>query len=367
MKIAVISVTKQGDEIYKNIKDTLNKNEIYKNSNLDLSSENKNKNELSDIDLYSKSSICNFELKNITEKVFENYEAIIFISSTGIAVRAISKFLKGKDKDPAVLVIDATGKYVISLLSGHLGGANELTLKISEILKAQPIITTATDNLGVVAPDVLAKENQLIIDDLKAAKQGASLLVQGEMLLLYDEENKIKAPKGYVICNENFDIENCEDRKIVKFEDSNKVNFIVYVTNKFKIPCEKNFLKLIRKNIILGIGCRKDYNPLKLRENILKLLEENNIDYRSVKAITTIEVKKNENAILEAVKYFNCDLKIFTVEEIKTVEGNYKGSDFVKQNVGVRAVCEPCVELYGGKLITGKLSIEGMTFCAGKV
>ncbi len=151
MKISIINVTKIGNDIAYKIKEHI------------------------DADLYSKYVIeklerQGFNFKEIVKKSFEDYDAIIFISSTGIAVRAIAPFIQSKDKDPAVIVIDSTGKYVISLLSGHLGGANELAEKIARVLEAEPIITTATDNLNIKAPDIIAKENNLVIEDLKKKK-----------------------------------------------------------------------------------------------------------------------------------------------------------------------------------------------------
>ena len=124
-------------------------------------------------------------------------KGVIFISSTGIAVRAIAPFLEGKDKDPGVVVVDLSSKYAINILSGHLGGGNELTLKVAQILNVQPIITTATDNLGIIAPDVLAKDNDLIIEDLKKAKYIASLLVDEKTIGIKDDYNIIKISKGY--------------------------------------------------------------------------------------------------------------------------------------------------------------------------
>ena len=174
MKTAVISVTKAGDIIAAKLKDKF------------------------DIDLYSKETIEIFNIRQVAKKAMEEYKAVIFISSTGIAVRAISDYIKGKDKDPAVLVIDSSGKFVISLLSGHLGGANELTIKVSEILNSTPVITTATDNMGIVAPDMIAKNNDLVIDSLKDAKVIAALLVDSKKVGFVDFKSKISIPNGYI-------------------------------------------------------------------------------------------------------------------------------------------------------------------------
>ena len=329
MNIGVISVTIQGDEISKRLSEFFH------------------------VTLFSKNAIPNFNLSSVTKELMEKYEAIIFISSTGIAVRAIAPYLKSKAIDPAVIVIDSTGSFVISLLSGHLGGANELTLKLAKCIKALPVITTATDNLGLIAPDIIARENHLIIDDLKKAKIISSKLVAGKIVAFIDENNEISLPKGYT-------------------ESIEGAEGLVYVTNKQTLPETERTtyfetLKLIRKNIILGIGCKKDFPVDKMRESVLSILKQYNLDIRAVKFVATVEVKKNETAILELNKFFKSELNIWSIEEIRRVEHKYVGSNFVQKTIGARAVCEPCAELSGGILLTGKIACNGMTICIGEI
>ena len=327
MKIAVISVTTAGDKISDEIKKYFS------------------------VDLYSKNNVEGFKLKDAAKKAMSNYKAVVFISSTGIAVRAISSYIKSKDKDPAVIVIDSSCKFVISLLSGHLGGANELTCKLASILKAVPVITTATDNIGVKAPDVFAKENGLLINDLKDAKYIAALLVEGKKVGFIDEDKLLDVPKGY---SSNLD----------------NIEGLLYITNKYKVS-EENFksiktLKLIRKNVVLGIGCRKNFDSKQMIETVKKLLLDYNIDERAVKIVTSYDIKREEKAIIELAKFLKAQFKTFTKEDIKSVEHKYKGSNFVEERVGVKAVCEPCVELARGKILVNKLNLSGMTLCIGK-
>ncbi|GAA0179464.1 cobalt-precorrin 5A hydrolase [Clostridium sediminicola] len=326
MKTAIVTFTNQGDLIA----EKLNKH--------------------MDIDLYSKKKQEDFNFKEVSKKLMKEYEAIIFISSTGIAVRAISPYLISKTEDPAVVVIDNSSKYVISLLSGHLGGANELTLKLAKILDAAPIITTATDNLNKVAPDMIAKDNNLIINDMKEAKVIAADLVQGKKVAFLDEKNLIGLPKGYI-------------------SDLEKHSSLVCVTNKEMLSCNKDkfILKLIRKDIVLGIGCRRNYDPEIMIVNVLRTLKENNIDRRSIKSVATVEIKKDEKAIIALAKELNAELKIFTVEDIRKIQDKFDGSDFVEKTIGVRAVAEPCVELAGGMVTIEKLKLNGMTFSAGEL
>jgi cobalt-precorrin 5A hydrolase len=326
MKTAIVTFTNQGDKIA----EKLNKH--------------------MDIHLYSKKQQPDFNFKEVAKKLMNEYNEIIFVSSTGIAVRAIAPYLISKTEDPAVVVIDNTLKYVISLLSGHLGGANELTLKLAEILGAEAIITTATDNLNIVAPDMIAKENNLIIEDMKKAKSIAADLVEGKKVGFIDDKNQIKLPKGYI-------------------DDLKESHSLVYITNKDKIDNfkEKLTLKLIRKDIVLGIGCRKDYDGETMLENVVRTLKENNIDKRSIKTIGTVEIKKDEKAIISLAKELNAELKIFTIEDIKEIQDKYDGSSFVEKTIGVKAVAEPCVELCEGKLIIKKMKLNGMTLSAGEI
>lgn len=318
--ISIISVTEKGDEIAYKLKENF------------------------DSDIYLKSKLKDFKLDNVTKECFKKYKAIVFLSSTGIAVRAISKYLKGKDVDPAVIVVDVCNNFTISLVSGHLGGANKLTYEISNVLGNIPVITTATDNMDLIAPDILAKNNNLIIEDLKKAKVIAGRLVNKETVYFKDDENKIDCPKGYI------ETEDVKDN-------------IVWITNSLK---EKdNVLKLIRKNIILGIGCRKDTDSKKLSDFVRNVLLENNLDKRSVKLIASIDVKKNEKAILDLAKELNSKLKFYTKEEIMTVEEKYEGSSFVKATVGVSCVSEPVVDLSGGEIIIEKIKNNGMTLTVG--
>ena len=329
MKYAVITFTQQGDQIAEILASFIN------------------------IDLYSKKKQKDFNFKEISKKVMESYTGIIFISSTGIAVRAIAPYIKSKDKDPAVLVIDNSCNYVISLLSGHLGGANELTLEISKILKAEPIITTATDNLGIVAPDIIAKDNDFIIEDLKKAKHIASLLVEGKKVGFFDEKGIVPIPAGY-----SSSLENISGALYIGSSD---------IVNEYLQGNIVPTLKLIRRNMVLGIGCRKDFSSEKMKETVLRVLKEHNIDNRAIKSITTVEIKKDEVAINALAEYFNCQLKIFTTEDIRKIQHKFEGSDFVEKTIGVRAVSEPCTELSGAKIISSKMKLDGMTLCIGEI
>lgn len=290
-----------------------------------------------------------FDLKHVTNEAFMRTRKIIIIGSTGIAVRAIAPFISSKDVDPAVLVVDLGCNYVISLLSGHLGGANEFTLKVAKLLNAIPVITTATDNMGITAPDIIAKDNNLIIEDLKKAKYFSSLLVDKKKVYVKDDYDMVALGSGY------------------EKSESLRENTI-WITDKIKENEDvdyKKVLRLLKKDIVLGIGCRKNTSYKKLKEFIKKVLKENNIDIRCVKEIVSVDVKAEEQGIIELSQDIGCCFKTFSKGEIKNVHEKFEKSEFVLKTLGIYSVCEPCVELAGAEIIINKIKQDGMTLAVG--
>lgn len=321
MTMILISATQKGDEIGKSLKGT------YK-----------------DLDIITREEVVKQTIQAVSKRAIDKHEAIIFVSSTGIAVRAIAPWIKDKTKDPAVIVIDAQAKYVISLLSGHIGGANRLTREIARALGATPIITTATDGLGIVAPDLISSEYDLEIESMEKCKEISVHLIEGQKVAFIDEEDMIPIPKGYV-------------------EKDTGANHTLVVTNKAYVPGAS--LKLIRKNIILGIGCRKGIESDKMQAFILSELKQLNIHSLAVKEIVSIDIKKEEKCIIDLSSYLQVPFRVYSKEAINQVEGEFEGSDFVQEQVGVRGVSEPCVILAGGQIIQEKTKHEGMTLCVG--
>lgn len=331
--LAVICVTDNGEKIANKIKEKMN-------SKLNVS-------------IYSREIVKNKKINNIMKDIFCSVDFIVFISSTGIAVRSIASFIKNKKYDPGIIAIDNSAKYAISLLSGHLGGANEITLELSKVLGTQAVITTATDNLGIVAPDVYAKENDLVISNMGICKNIAASLVNGGKVGFLDESQLYLLPKGYE-----------------KYNDKEKYDALLVVTRKAKVILDvenSHVLRLIPKDIVIGIGCKKNYPCDTMSCNVKSKLTEMNIDSRAVSKIGTAWVKKDEKAIEALALELGCKLEVFSKDDISLVHNNYKGSDFVFKTIGVRGVCEPCVELMKATIIMNKVNINGMTMCIGRV
>jgi cobalt-precorrin 5A hydrolase len=334
LKLGIISVTTVGDKLAEKIRSRF------------------------EAEVYLSSQIQSIGIVETTGRLFKNCCGIIFIASTGIVVRAIASFIVDKTKDPAVVVIDSTGRFVISLLSGHIGGANELAKSIAEFISAVPVITTATDNLGIKAPDSFAVENGLIIESMDKAKLISSMLVEGKKVAFIDVNSprrcaqKMEVPRGYTQVMD-------EAEAVVMVTDSDEL-----VTKGFE---DKPVLRLIKKDIVIGIGCRKGFSPPVMLDCVYEKLKEFHIDKRAVKIVATAEIKREEEAVVNTARELEAELKVFSINHIKKVQEKFEGSSFVEKAVGVRAVCEPCVELCGAEILSGKIKCDGMTICIGKI
>lgn len=328
-------------------------------------------------------------------------DAIIFVGATGIAVRAIAPFICGKAVDPAVLVIDEAGRYVISLLSGHLGGANALARTAASLIEAEPIITTATDAESAFAVDTFAKENGFLLTDLRKAKEVSAKVLRGEKLRIYSDipmERLVQRPARH-------------EAELVPAQDIDRADIVIsYRTHILKPtsepdagasdrpsdasetqhpayqnaelsdartdavqvhslldrdsaasgsldisvkPAEKSSqaigLRLIAKRVHVGLGARKGVTQAEVAAAVATCLEDAGIDPRAVVALASIDLKKQEAGILAYSYESGVPFVTYTAEELRTVEGAFAGSSFVQSVTGVANVCERAAAYAAGR------------------
>ncbi|WP_099467969.1 cobalt-precorrin 5A hydrolase [Konateibacter massiliensis] len=305
------------------------------------------------------------DLQDWCERQFADMDGIIFIGACGIAVRTIAPFVKDKTKDPLVLVIDEGASFVISLLSGHIGGGNELTLEISRLLQATPVITTATDINGRFAVDVFAKREGLFITDMKMAKEVSAAVLEGQRIGLSTRlQIEGEIPKELVLPPVSdvvmpFDVFELN----LANDDENTIDTGICISYDEEKPFT-NTLNLIPKRFILGIGCKKNIESKKLEEFLLNLLQEVQISVHAIKTIASIDLKVDEACIRAFSDKYEIPFVTYTAEELKAVEGDFQESDFVKQVTGVGSVCERSAIKACRKpatLFMRKRAYEGMT------
>lgn len=328
-KIYIISFTKKGMELSLKLQNIYSEAEIYGK--------------------YPDENIkpLDKDIKSFVADIFYKSKAVIFISALGIAVRAVAPYITTKDKDAAVVVIDDTGKYVIPVLSGHIGGANEMAVEIADFIRAEPVITTSTDRNNKFAVDVWAKNNSLYITDISMIKEVSSRLLHNEKV-------------GFI-----------SDYKVCGFLPNgiaaeSKYECGIVISDKIEKSPFKYTMQLIPKEYMLGIGARKGADYKYLKEFVERVCKENNIDKRKILAVTSIDIKKDEPALNLLAKELNVPFITYSADELLKIHGEFTASDFVKNITGVDNVCERAVVCCGSEeIIMRKVCENGFTLSIG--
>ncbi len=333
MTVSIISVTENGRRLSQKICDNLiEKHTVTRYAFYKSCDEN---------------SVSFSDINSVAADIFDKSQAVIFVCACGIAVRSIAPFVRSKATDPAVLVIDDRGRFVIPILSGHLGGANAFAKAVAEKIGAVPVITTATDIGGKFSPDSSAKANNLMITDLSAAKEIASAVLKNEKIGLVSDYKCRNTPPEITLN------EQCRTGICISADTARK---------PFEIT-----LNLVPKNIVIGVGSKRGTPYFTIEKHISESLSVAGIDIRRLCAVATIDIKANEKGLLEFCEKYGLKLLTYTAEELMKVDGIFTKSDFVLSQTGADNVCERSVVKHGGKLIMPKTAGNGVTVAAGEM
>ena len=254
------------------------------------------------------------KLPELISEIFGKFDGLIFICATGIAVRMIAPHIVSKLSDPAVLVVDERGQNVISLLSGHVGRANELTLEVAKAIEANPVVTTATDVEGKFSVDAVASKLGLLPEPKEAIKVINAAILRGEDVFVTAGDVR---------------------------------------------------LNLIPQNLIAGVGCRRGTSSLKIFEAIQRACAMIHQPIERVKLLASVDAKKDEIGLVSLAEVMGLEIKFFSASELQKKIDEYKldESKFVTRSVGVGNVCEAaalcCVE--GARFALPKTAFKGVT------
>lgn len=295
---------------------------------------------------------CNIEIfdnkgsaKDYLREHFDQKDTFLFICAAGIAVRMIAPLIRSKDVDPAVIVMDEFGQFVIPILSGHLGGANEAGERISTLLDATLVLTTATDINEKFAVDVWSKYAGCKIVDISCIKTISAAILRGE---------KVGFESG-------FPFEGKVPKELTL--DAAEIGICVSLSDQLK-PFPQTF-NMVPRIITMGIGCRKNTSVEQFEKFVLSILEENKVSIHAIEKIASIDIKKYEKCILAFSDKYQIPFITYNAEELTTAEGDFEVSEFVKSVTGVDNICErsACLGSGNGRRILSKTSGSGVT-CA---
>ena len=275
-----------------------------------------------------------------TQAHFTTDDALIFVGASGIAVRAIAPHVRDKFSDPAVVSVDEAGRFVVPLLSGHVGGANELAREVAAITGGQAAVSTATDVNGLFAVDEWAARHGFAILERSIAKEISAALLDGRPVGFKSDFELDEKPSGVT-------------------EGAADIGFVVSLDDS-AMPFPRT-LHLVPRVATVGVGCRKGTDPSALEQAVADALAEANVSAKAVTAIASIDVKKDELAILELASKMGWSPVFYTADELAAVPGEFSSSDFVKRTVGVDNVCERAACASGGELVLGKQACGGIT------
>jgi cobalt-precorrin 5A hydrolase len=301
----------------------------------------------------------------ISEK-FNQYDAHLFIMSTGIVVRMIAPLIRHKTIDPAVIVMDDQGQHVISLLCGHIGGANALARKIAARLNADPVITTATDVNQLPAIDVLAKEQGLAIENPEAIKAVNMAILNGGPIRFHDPHDLLF---HHLPVSDQW-------RKIDLLKTTTDENpcttdpapvYVFIDDSVTDLPAET--LVLRPRTLAVGIGCNRNTPKKEMQSLLQQILQDFGLAEKSLAAIASISIKRDEKGLLELSRDLALPLQFFDKEALQQANGIQRPSAVVEKHTGVQSVCEAAAILSTkqGNLIVPKHSTPNATVAIARM
>ncbi len=280
------------------------------------------------------------------EDVWHDCDGIICVMATGIVVRCLGGLCRSKYHDPSVVVVDETGRHAISLLSGHIGGANELAEVVASICGGRPVITTASDVSGHTAIDLWTIEENLAVANPERFSSITARLLDKGIVNVYQQKNFIKTlPEDFRACTNPHDAD------------------IVIALN---VSEEPQGLILVPRINHIGFGCRRGATVDEFETVLADLRDNNGIDPGSVAGIASIDIKKDEDGLLQIGQRYNWPVRFFTKEQINSVPVPSR-SETVHRKIGVFGVCEAAALMAAssgerkGRLIIKKIKWERIT------
>jgi cobalt-precorrin 5A hydrolase len=297
---------------------------------------------------------------------FYQYTSHIFIMSTGIVVRVIAPLIRSKIEDPAIVVVDDQGNHAVSLLSGHIGGANALAITVAELIGARPVITTATDVNQIVAIDVLAKEKQLYIETPQAIKTVNMALLKGENIYLHDPFGLMveTIPHSMPWSNAALNMRSAPDDKNEKTDNLPRV-FI----DDVRVDLPPDVLILRPPTLFAGIGCNRNTRMEEIKDLFERVFEQFHLARGSLNGIASIKLKADEPGLLALADSLDLPLYFYDKEELNQVKEIKNPSAMVEKHVGVKSVCEAAAILAAqrGTLVVPKQTTPDVTVAVARI
>jgi cobalt-precorrin 5A hydrolase len=259
------------------------------------------------------------KIAELLGKQWPHFDGFICIMAAGIVVRSIAPLLEDKFDDPCVVVLDESGRNVISLLSGHLGGGNRLALEVASLIGAHPVITTASDTLGLVPLDLWARDNHLMLPDRRDLRKLSSRLVNDGILKLYADVEVITLPKG-----------------LQQVDDIDGADLAI----SHRIYPESSCVFFRPPNLVVGTGCNRGTAAEEFESALTELFTELGLSRHSIRNLASIDKKNDEKGLLRFAAANHWQIDFFERTAINALT-NLEISFAALTAVGAIGVAEP--------------------------
>ncbi len=284
-------------------------------------------------------------MRKMAESFFvawREFGAIICIMGCGIVVRTLAPLIKNKLVDPAVVVLDEDGRYAVSLLSGHLGGANELALRVAAITGGQAVITTASDLQDKIAIDLTARKAGLWIENPRMLARIAAAVLDEERIWVFDPERLFvrHLPDGHgleVLSADEGGLDGFS-KQISTHRKRMRSGLGIWVSDMLG-PVGLRCLKIRPKSLVIGVGCNRGTSEAEIAGLIKQVLNENRLSPVSIRNFASIELKSDEPGLLHAASFFKRQIHFCTREQIEGISVPNPSST-VARHIGAESVCE---------------------------
>lgn len=290
--------------------------------------------------------------------LFKKYDCIVCIMATGIVVRALADVIIDKTVDPAVVVMDEKARHVISLLSGHVGGANEWTRLIARLMRSEPVITTATDTEKVQSLDVLAKKVNGWYPNFKENTKAINRrLAEGKVVELFIESYLTQ----YINQFSGFKV-------LTRIKDHEPGVPLIIVSDHTGFSKSSDVIHVVPRVNVLGIGCRKDITIAMVQQAFTEFCQQHQLLWKSFVKVASIDIKRHEGAIQYLATTLGIEAEFYPAAELQEASQNYPESAFVKKTVGVGNVaCAAADYASGERNVTQRYANHEITLALSRL
>jgi precorrin-4/cobalt-precorrin-4 C11-methyltransferase len=301
------------------------------------------------------------DFKTTFVNCFKQHKGLVCVMATGIVVRLLSSLLEGKESDPAVVVVDEMGRNAISLISGHLGGANRLAREVAAITGGQPVITTATDVQGKLSLDELAQRVGLVIENLDRVKTLNMALLEEQQIGLFD-------PGGWLqpLVPDSAGIKILKDLNEARAAELSGWIYVDDMLGSFEPPpC----LVLRPKSLVVGVGCNRGTTATEIDKAVEEVFRDHGLSLLAVRNVATAELKKDEDGLNELLRERGWTSAYYSAHELQTGDSVPTPSEVVRKHIGVESVCEKAAMLSAEtrELLVSKKVLGNVTVAVARV